>query len=352
MERAWLVVCLVALLPLLQAGEDEVQLTSPDANLAGSVTINGAKFEVSSQGVKQSFSFGRIKTLVFDTDQNDPDWISGQRSFWDGKWNYCYDRMTGVMRLIEGGQEFRPMCVPFAYYYYALSAGKTGHADTSAQYFTQLFAMKEFTKTHPLYSEALGQSALLLVSTGKLDAAAGLIPKLKEADPSMGNYVAAEVALAKNDLDGATAAFTALATSTDAAMKARAMMGSTRVAIAKKDFDGAASNAKGAIAGAKGDDLIQSDAQYYLGVALQSKAATGKNDDEKAALLQQASMAFMRVIAVYGNSSDKRILAADGAIACFDKLGAFQQRLDSLKGIPFGKYSSKIKQWKGAQGAN
>ena len=78
---------------------------------------------------------------------------------------------------------------------------------------------------------------------------------------------------------------------------------------------------------------------------------TGKTDDEKASNLQKSAMAFMRVVAVYGNSSDKRILAADGAIQCFDKLASFQSRIESLKGIPYGRYSMTIKQWKTAQGA-
>jgi hypothetical protein len=203
-----------------------------------------------------------------------------------------------------------------------------------------------------LYGAALGDSAMLAIQNKKLDEAERLIPKVREADAALGNYLAAEVALAKNDLSGATAAFTALAASTDPVMKARAMMGATRVAIAEKNYDKAATSAQAAIAGAKGDDLIQSDAHYFLGVAFQSKAVVGKTDDEKATNLQRAAAAFMRVIAVYGNSSDKRISAADSAISCFEKLATFQSKIESLKSIPFNRYALKVKQWKTAQGAN
>lgn len=352
MKRAYLLFALVALLPLLQGSEDDVVLINPDTSLIGQVVVTGDHFDISAQGARTSFKFSRIKSLVLDTDLMDQDWVSGQRSFWDQKWNYCYDRLTVVMRSIDNGGEFRPASLPFAYYYYAKAAGMTGHSDVSSQAFAALFAIKDFTKAHPLYGAALGDSAMLAILNKKLDEAEKLIPKVREADAALGNYLAAEVALAKNDLSGATTAFTALASSTDPVMKARAMMGATRVAIAEKNYDKAVTSAQAAIAGAKGDDLIQSDAQYYLGMALQAKAVAGKTDDEKASNLQKSAMAFMRVVAVYGNSSDKRILAADGAIQCFDKLASFQSRIESLKGIPYGRYSLKIKQWKTAQGAN
>lgn len=349
MKRVIGLMLLVAMTCGLQASEDEIELVNPTVQMLGGVAVNGAQFDVSSGGAKTSFKADRIKSLVFDTELQDQDWIAGQKAFWESRWAVCYERLTPVIRLLDAGGEFREMCVPFAYYYYAVAAGQTNHNDVSQKYFKTLFDSPAFPKTHPLYSKALTDSAMLSLQAKNTSAAESLLPRLREVDATLGAFVAAEVAIAQNDLGKATGEFAKLASATDPIMKARGQMGATRVAIAKKEFDEAIKSATAAIAGGSGNDLIQSDGYYYLGVAQLAKAAVGKSDNEKATLMQQAGMAFMRVVAVYP-TSDKRLAAADGAIKCFDQLAQFSTRMESLKATPYSKFAARLRNWKNANG--
>ena len=351
MKRVLLLLLLITLLPALRAAEDEVVLMNPDASLIGSLAIADDSFEISSGGARSKFKMNRVKLILFDTDNNDPDWHTGQQLFYEGKYASCFDRLTPVINVINNAQEWRAMTIPFAYYYYATSAGKMGKFKTAQENFDKLIALPAFTKKHPLYAPAYGDYALICLRSNNAAAAKALIPKIAEVDANLATLLKAEVAMADGKLDEAAQSFSALAASNDVAMKAQGMMGGTRIAIAKKSYDDAIASAQAAIAGGVGNELIQSDAHYYLGCAYREKAGTGATDDDKAKLLQAASMAFMRVVAVYP-ASDKRFLAADGAIFCFDRLSVFAPKVEAIKTIPFSKYSSKVKAWKVAQGAN
>ncbi|MGH7146073.1 MAG: hypothetical protein ACREJ2_18325 [Planctomycetota bacterium] len=351
MKQALVLALIVAVLPLLRASDDEVILENPEFRTIGIVSVSGDQFMVNAGGAETHFKLNRIKTLLFDTDQNDPDWQGGQQAFWDKKWSTCFDRMSAVVKTIDNGGDFRDMCVPIAYYYYAVAAGHVGKAKISQAYFAKAFASPLFKSPHPLYVEALKDAALLSVDEHNIDGAKALLPQLSTIDPEMCSYVKAEVAMAENDLATASTEFGNLASSKNPVMQARGKMGATRVALAKKSYDDAITSAQAAISSADGNQTILGDAYFYMGEALQAKAATGQTDDDRAQMLQDAAKSFMRVVALY-DLSDQQIPAAQAALACFDRLQSFRNKIDSIKDIPFNRYAAKVRMWLASQGVS